>query len=226
MPGCVGVNLTVPYGWRFNVTTLAHKPRLDKDARREAILDVAQDVFLEEGFAGASMSAIASRLGGSKGTLYNYFRSKEELFTAFVERRCYWHQAAMFGDVDETHAAPVALRSIAKAFLLATLSETSLRVLRLIIAEAERSPDIGRSFYENGPQRCMERLGRMMAAWAKDGQIRTDDPLGTAEFFLGVTKGRLHMSRLLNYRPELTEAEAEFEAERAVSVFLAAFGAR
>ena len=58
------------------------KPRLDRDARRELILDVAQDVFLEEGFAAASMSTIAARLGGSKGTLYNYFRSKDELFAA------------------------------------------------------------------------------------------------------------------------------------------------
>ncbi|MGH6965637.1 MAG: TetR/AcrR family transcriptional regulator, partial [Phenylobacterium sp.] len=53
---------------------LQTRPRLDRDARREAILDVAQEVFLEEGFANASMSTIAARLGGSKGTLYNYFK--------------------------------------------------------------------------------------------------------------------------------------------------------
>ena len=58
------------------------KTRLDRDARRELILDVAQEVFLEEGFANASMSTIAARLGGSKGTLYNYFKSKDDLFTA------------------------------------------------------------------------------------------------------------------------------------------------
>jgi len=204
----------------------AAKPRIDKDTRREAILDVAQDVFLEEGFAGASMSTIAARLGGSKGTLYNYFRSKEELFEAFVVRRCFWHQEAVFGEVDETWAARDALLTIAKGFLLATLSESSVRVLRMIVAEAERSPEIGRNFYENGPKRSIERLGRLMAAWAKAGQIRTDDPVAAAEFFLGLVKGRLHMPRLLNYRGELTHREAEAEAERAVSVFLGAFGGR
>ena len=75
------------------------KSRLDRDARREAILDVAQDVFLEEGFAAGSMSTIAGRLGGSKGTLYNYFRNKDELFEAFVQRRCFWHEAAIFGEL-------------------------------------------------------------------------------------------------------------------------------
>lgn len=208
------------------MTRLATKPRIDKDTRRETILDVAQDVFLEEGFAGASMSTIAARLGGSKGTLYNYFRSKDELFEAFVVRRCFWHQEAMFGEVDETWAAADALRAIGKAFLLATLSDDSLRVMRMIVAEAERAPEIGRNFFENGPKRAMERLGRMMAAWAKDGQIRTDDPLGAAEFFLGMVKGRLHLSRLLAYRAELTETEAEVEAERAVGVFMGAFGGR
>src|SRR4051812_22630064 len=82
------------------------KPRLDRDARREAILDVAQEVFLEEGFAAASMSTIAARLGGSKGTLYNYFKSKDDLFNAYVERRCLWQQDEIFeclpGEAPET----------------------------------------------------------------------------------------------------------------------------
>jgi AcrR family transcriptional regulator len=56
-----------------------------KDVRRQAIMQIARDIFLEEGYAAASMSAIAARLGGSKGTLYNYFASKEELFKAVIQ---------------------------------------------------------------------------------------------------------------------------------------------
>src|ERR1700756_2129050 len=59
-----------------------------RDQRREAILKIAQEVFLEEGFAAASMSTIAARLGGSKGTLYNYFKSKDELFAAYIQEDC------------------------------------------------------------------------------------------------------------------------------------------
>src|SRR5258708_8438615 len=75
---------------------LKTKSRLDPDARREAILDVAQQVFLKEGYAAASMSTIAARLGGSKGTLYNYFRSKEELFEAFIVDSCRVQADAIF----------------------------------------------------------------------------------------------------------------------------------
>ncbi len=59
--------------------------RSPRDERRQAMVAIASDVFMEEGYAATSMSAIAARLGGSKGTLYNYFRSKAALFTAVVE---------------------------------------------------------------------------------------------------------------------------------------------
>src|ERR1035437_5854149 len=59
-----------------------------RDERRENILKVAREVFFEQGYTAASMSTIAARLGGSKGTLYNYFKSKEELFEAQVREMC------------------------------------------------------------------------------------------------------------------------------------------
>src|SRR3546814_3896105 len=53
--------------------------RTKSEARKDAILGVALEVFREVGFEAASMSQISARVGGSKATLYNYFASKEEL---------------------------------------------------------------------------------------------------------------------------------------------------
>lgn len=200
------------------------KSRLDRDARREAILDVAQDVFLEEGFAAGSMSTIAGRLGGSKGTLYNYFRNKDELFEAFVQRRCFWHETAIFGELGPGAGAQKTLLLIARTYMRVTLSDTSLRGMRLIIAEAERAPEIGRKFYESGPVRGAKRLSEMMAVWSEAGELNIGDPLEAAQFFLGLCKGRFHMQRLLNVMPELTEAQIEAEAERSVRTFLCVHG--
>jgi AcrR family transcriptional regulator len=200
------------------------KPRLDRDARREAILDVAQDVFLEEGFAAASMSTIAARLGGSKGTLYNYFKNKDELFEAFVQRRCFWHQAALFGDLDPEAGPEETLLRLAEAYVLVTLSEASLRSLRMILAEVERAPEIGRSYYEAGPLYGAHRLSEMIAAWAARGDLVVDDPMEAAEFCLGLCKGRFYMPRLLNYSPELTREQAQAEAKRSVRAFLKVYG--
>src|SRR5271165_403530 len=66
------------------------------DAKRRAILEVARELFQAQGYAATSMSEIAARLGGSKGTLYNYFRSKEELFAAFMIDTCQIGSNAVF----------------------------------------------------------------------------------------------------------------------------------
>jgi len=76
-------------------------PRAQRDLRREAILSIALQVFMEEGYAAASMSTIAARLGGSKGTLYNYFRSKAELFVAVIQSQCDIHQNQIFDIPDQ-----------------------------------------------------------------------------------------------------------------------------
>src|ERR1700755_1539786 len=133
------------------------KTRLDRDARRELILDVAQEVFLDEGFANASMSTIAARLGGSKGTLYNYFKSKDDLFNAYVERRCLW-QDAIFAFPSPGEGPRASLRRVGRPYLPRMLTDFNLRNFRLIVAEAERSPEIGRIFYDAGPRMGAERV--------------------------------------------------------------------
>ncbi|WP_253295185.1 TetR/AcrR family transcriptional regulator, partial [Vibrio cholerae] len=56
--------------------------RVKSEEKRQAILEIAKDSFTKQGFEQTSMSHIAKMLGGSKATLYNYFSSKEEIFTA------------------------------------------------------------------------------------------------------------------------------------------------
>ena len=201
------------------------KTKLDRDQRRELILDVAQEVFLEEGFANASMSVIAARLGGSKGTLYNYFKSKDELFNAYVERRCLWQ--------DEIFSAPLAgetpeetLRRIARAYLTRVLTDFNLRNFRLIASEAERAPEIGRIFYDAGPRKGAERVAELLVGMAKDGHLDLDDPLDAAHQFLGLAQNRYFKARLCNAIPELTQKQVEDEAALAAHTFLRAFGKR
>src|ERR1700743_447571 len=201
------------------------KTKLDRDQRRELILDVAQSVFLEEGFANASMSVIAAKLGGSKGTLYNYFKSKDDLFNAYVERRCLW-QDEIFAMPTGREPPEETLRRIASAYLRRVLTDFNLRNFRLIAAEAERSPEIGRTFYDAGPRKGAERVAELREGRARAGHLDLDDPLDCAHQFLGLAQNRYFKARLCNAIPELTEKQIEDEAKLAARTFLRAFGKR
>jgi AcrR family transcriptional regulator len=205
---------------------LKRSPRRDRDARREAILDVAQEVFLEEGFAASSMSAIAARLGGSKGTLYNYFRSKDELFKAYVERRCLWQQDDVF-TVRSDETPQDALMRICREFLAHVLNDVTLRNFVLIAAESDRAPDICRIFYEMGPRRGTERLAAFLAGLETAGALDLDgDPLGAAQHLLGMVQSPMFKARLCKAIAQPSPEEIDAEAARAVRTFLKAFGKR
>lgn len=203
-----------------------NKPKLDRDARREAILDVARDVFLEEGYANASMSTIAARLGGSKGTLYNYFRNKEELFEAYVHRHCAWQSEAMFALLAQGDDVRKSLMQLGRTYLSIVLSDFNLLNFRLIVAEAQRSPEIGRAFYESGPKRGSQLLADFLEQAQAKGQLRLPDPLLAANQFLGLCQNRMIKARLCNYMPEPTPDEIDIEVRAAVDTFLAAFAPR
>jgi len=202
------------------------KPRLDRDARREAILDVASDVFLEEGYANASMSTIAARLGGSKGTLYNYFKNKEELFAGYVVRHCAWQRDAMFEIEAELGDIREALIKTGRIYLSIVLSDFSMANFRVIVAEAQRTPEIGQAFFEAGPRSGAKLLGATLQKAVDSGQLKIDDPVHAAQQFIGLCQNRLLKARLCNAMAEPTPEEIDREVLPAVRVFLAAYGAK
>ncbi len=204
--------------------TAETKARIDPDVRRETILDVAAEVFMEVGFSAASMSTIAARVGGSKGTLYNYFESKEALFEAYIQRYCAFQQEAMDellasrGDLRET------LLGVGRSYLDVSVSERGIRNFTLIAAEAHRAPEIGRAFYAAGPLRGIRRLIDFMATASADGRLRPCDPERAAYQFIALCQNRLLKAGLCNALPVPSPAEVDAEVAAAVDTFLAAFG--
>jgi AcrR family transcriptional regulator len=201
------------------------KPKLDRECRREAILDVAAEVFMESGYSAASMSVIAARLGGSKGTLYNYFKSKEELFAAYVDRQCLWQQTAMDERISQASDVRDALASVGRTLVTMVVSGFGLRNFALIAAEAGRSPELGRMFYEAGPRRGAAVVSQYISRASAAGDLRACDPERAAHQFVGMCQNRLFKARLCNAAPEPSEAEIEAEVAAAIEVFMAAYGA-
>lgn len=194
----------------------------NRDSRREAILDAAQEIFLTHGYAQASMLVIAARAGGSKARLYCYFKNKQALFTAYIRRHCAWQREAMLDLSPTPGDAHAALTAWGRAHLSVVLSDFSLRNFRLIVAEAQRSPEIGAAFYQAGPRAQTRHLAVVLEKVGL-GRLAITDPMRAADQFIGLCQDRYMGARLYSAVPEPSLEEIAREVEAAAEVFLAAY---
>ena len=194
-----------------------------RDQRRETILEIAGDVFYEEGFAGASMSSIAARLGGSKGTLYNYFESKDELFEAFVRERCSSFWESVFSVAADEHLKVRELLPLVGEAFIRMLDEKLVRLIRILIAESQRSPHMSRIFFDTGPEAKVRQLAGYLEAAKARGEIDAPDCTVAARQFLALFRGSFYFERLLNLVGPQDEGRARQEIAAAVDMFLAAY---
>ena len=194
-----------------------------RDERRETILKVAREVFFEQGYTAASMSTIAARLGGSKGTLYNYFKSKEELFEAQVRERC-GEAADRILEVSVEGEPAETLTRLGEQYLGHLYSEETVQMFRILVAEAQRSPELARVFYEVGPARGQQGLQNYLEAANARGRVHIPNCALAAEQFLSLCKGRSHLQFLLNLIPPLTPAQIRLQISQAVTAFMRLYG--
>ncbi len=187
-------------------------------------METASDVFLEEGFAAASMSAIAARVGGSKGTLYNYFDSKETLFNAVIQDHCDRGQAEVFDFDIQSADIGVALRTLGERYLRLMLSDDVVALNRLVIAEAVRFPEIGRTLYEAGLKRGLKRIAAYIQTAMDNGHLKVADPALAAEQMMDLCLAGAYRLRLLNVTPKLDADEVRAKVETALAAFMQVYG--
>lgn len=126
--------------------------RVKSEERRQAIIQIAKKLFTTQGVDRTSMSAIAKELGGSKGTLYNYFGSKEEIFAAVMESVADRGMSLAFDELSPEKDLDIALMDFGYNYLILILTPELAAIHKMVIAEAGRSP-ISHHFYEHGPRK-------------------------------------------------------------------------
>lgn len=130
--------------------------------RRAAIVTVARRLFLEQGYAATTMSAVAEAVGGSKATLWAHFASKEALFAAVADAMVGGFAERMDELLGGQRFSVAGLRDFCVRFLEQLLSPESTTLFRMIIAESERSPELGEMFFARGPSQTISRLERYL----------------------------------------------------------------
>lgn len=205
------------------MSTQDETPSKRSDAKRAAIVAAATAAFLTHGYEAASMDAIAADASVSKRTVYNHFPSKRDLFRA-VSQRLYaglLRADSLLASAGETPAT--ALPRLARA-ILDHLRQPEVRgLLRLVIAEQQRIPELAAEFQNVGKGPAVGLVERYFAEAAARGHLTVPDPLLAAQQFLGAVKESLFWPALIGIA---TRADEDTVIEAATAMILGSYGAR
>lgn len=154
---------------------LSHRRR--PEARSSEILDAALAVFCENGFSAAKMDDVARRAGISKGAVYLYFKSKDAILEALIERsvgdlaRNAAHIVEQFAAVDPVETYRNFLRTMFTA-----ISDPAINAApRIVFAEAGRKPELARYYRENVIDIGKSAIWALIEAGVARGEFRPID---------------------------------------------------
>ena len=148
--------------------------RRRKEARPQELLAAAAQVFLEQGFAAAKVEDIAARSGVAKGTVYLYFKSKEEIFEALVRENI----APIFHRVQETAQSFPGTTSELIGHLVASVYRELIEVpekrvvVRILIAEGPRFPQLVAYYHSQILAPAEQLLGQIIRRGVSSGEFR------------------------------------------------------
>jgi TetR/AcrR family transcriptional regulator, mexJK operon transcriptional repressor len=196
--------------------------------KRRAILEAATTVFLRNGYLGTSMDEIAALAGVSKQTVYKHFDDKQALFTEIVTRVVDEAGDRVHAEVLElkdTGDVEADLKDLARRQLSETMQPRLLQLRRVVIGEAGRFPELGRTFYERGQARTGAALADAFEGLAARGLLTLDDPLLAAQHFNWlIMASPINRAMLLGEDGPPPAADVDRYVDGGVRAFLAAYG--
>jgi TetR/AcrR family transcriptional repressor of mexJK operon len=180
---------------------------------RHRILEGAREVFLLNGYSGASIDQIISQSGVSKGSIYHHFDSKDVLFRSLVAAEAE-RIARELPSIDQDDPDPCsALRQIGIATLETLNNPATIATLRLIIAALGRFPQLGEEFLRSSLGPTVERIAAYLDVHAASGDVRIDRSRAAAEEFARQCMGQVMERVLVPLRPRPTQAECTARVE-------------
>jgi AcrR family transcriptional regulator len=153
------------------------KWRRRSEARPGEIVQAALEVFAEKGFAAARLDDIARQAGVSKGALYLYFETKEELFRAVVRQSIAPNLdvvEAILGQPDLPF--PDLLRMAFARIVTVIGASRAGAVAKLVIGESGNFPELARVWHDEVVSRALNAMSGAIAAAQSRGEVRPGDP--------------------------------------------------
>lgn len=195
-----------------------------RDAKETAIIAAARATFLAHGYDAASMDQIALAASVSKRTVYNRFRSKEELFAAAIEETCRQILPVDIAAIEASLSTAQFVSEMAHAFMRGILQPEALALRRIAAFEAGRNPALGRSYLAHGPAYMAAAFAPILARAAKREGIEIDD-VEVAIYQLGALLSEpLYTEALLGVAPDDLEGAIDAQIARGLKAFWRIYG--
>ncbi len=198
--------------------------RVKKGRKFEQVLEGARQVFMADGFEGASVDTIARVAGVSKATLYSYFADKRLLFMEVAKCECCRQADEAIELIDMTAPPEQVLTAAATRMVNFFLSDFGMRVFRICVAESDRFPELGQEFYESGPALVRERIVAYLRDAVARGVLKIDDLQLAADQFAELCKADLFPRVVFGVGSVFTAADRSRVIEGAVATFMARYG--
>jgi AcrR family transcriptional regulator len=201
-----------------------HSPVIRRGRKFDQVLEGAREVFLRDGFEGASVDEIAKVAGVSKATLYSYFPDKAVLFREIATNQCDRMADEILAMLTEDCPLREALLIAAERLASFLVSDVAQGVFRICVAERDRFPELGAAFYEAGPRMGRDRMAAFLECAVADGALQIDDVKMAAEQFSELCKSTIWNKAVFGIQSEFSQEEIRNVAENAVETFLARYG--
>ena len=191
----------------------------------ERLLKAAVEVFLEKGFAAASVDEIAARAKASKITFYKHYGNKEALFGAVMHRQNAALLQSMKAKIPEGLPLEDFLLAFAQLIYAEFLKRETVKLVRLLHAEVNRFPQLANTFEHSGPSIAMKAVAAELEKHMTSGYLRRAKAELAAEQFIQLSLGELTRRVLMGLRPAPSKAEINERITSGIDVFLRAYRA-
>ena len=196
-----------------------------KGRKYDQVLLGAREVFLADGFEGASVDQIVKAAGVSKATLYSYFPDKRLLFMEIARVECAKQADEALNLMHLNARTSTVLRIAAQHIVRFILSDFAQKIFRICLAEADRFPELGRAFYDSGPKLGQSRLVQYLELAVARGELVIDDLPLAADQYAELCKASLWPRAVFGIQSSFSDAEIDRVIDGAVSMFMARYKA-
>jgi len=209
------------------VTAIVARERVSqadrREARRQAMMDAALELFMERGYAGTGISDVVRRSGGSLSTFYELFGSKAGLFSAIVQAKSAT-VVAIFDDPGIDAKSPrEALTELGHRLFALVMGPEGMAAIRAIILEGAEYPELADTFFHHGPEVGETRVAAYLAQQTEKGRLKIDDPRRAAEQFCALIRGEFHLRAVCGLPLPLDAETRDRHIDETVAMFLRAY---